>query len=95
MLPNVEKASLRFCKAQFSGPGVVLSIDVDDVDAQHEKLRVAGALNDVVDDLRDEPWGQRHFLFRDPAGILLDVLQMIPPNPEYAAAYSGESGQCS
>ena len=91
MVPNVESQPAAL-HATFSGAGVILTIDVDDVDAVHTKLSDAGALNEVVVPLRDEPWGQRHFLFRDPAGTLLDVVQLIPPNPEYAAAYSANEG---
>lgn len=87
MLPHLESQpeSLR---AAFAGSGLVLTIDVDDVDAVHAKLSAVGVLRDVVVELRDEAWGQRHFLFRDPAGTLLDVVQLIPPSAEYAAAYS-------
>lgn len=91
MLPNVESQPAPLHTA-FSGAGIVLSIDVDDVDAVHTKLHEAGVLEEIVVDLRDEPWGQRHFLFKDPAGTLLDVFQMIPPTSEYAAAYSGNGG---
>lgn len=87
MLPNVESQPAPLHGA-FSGAGIVLSIDVDDVDALHTKLKEAGVLREVVVPLRDEPWGQRHFLFKDPAGTLLDVFQLIPPTSEYAAAYS-------
>jgi uncharacterized glyoxalase superfamily protein PhnB len=88
MLPDVESQP-ALLHAAFSGAGVVLSIDVDDVDAIHTRLQQAGALTEIVVALRDEPWGQRHFLCKDPAGTLLDVFQMIPPNTEYASAYSG------
>ena len=91
MLPNVESQP-ALLHAAFSGAGVVLSIDVDDVDAVHTKLNVAGALKEIVVALRDEPWGQRHFLFKDPAGTFLDVFQMIPPTSEYAPAYSDNEG---
>ena len=54
------------------------------------QLTEAGVLQEVVIGLRDEPWGQRHFLFRDPAGTLLDIVQLIPPSSEYTAAYSSQ-----
>lgn len=37
--------------------------------------------------LRDEPFGQRHFIITDPAGTLVDVIKPIPPSPEFAAMY--------
>ena len=91
MLPNVESQP-ELLHAAFSGTGVVLSIDVDGVDAIHNKLKQAGALQEIVVPLRDEPWGQRHFLCKDPAGTLLDVFQMIPPTAEYTQAYSVNKG---
>ncbi len=89
MIPNVE-AQPKSLHAAFSGAGVILTLDVDDVDAVHSNLNIAGVLRDVVIPLRDEVWGQRHFLVRDPAGILLDIVQQIPPSAEYAAAYSAQ-----
>ena len=71
----------------FSGEGMILTIEVDDVDAAYRAMDAAGALSAVVVELTDEAWGQRHFLIRDPAGVLLDVVQPIAPSEEYAAAY--------
>jgi catechol 2,3-dioxygenase-like lactoylglutathione lyase family enzyme len=67
MMPNVESQPALLHTA-FSGAGLLLTMDVDDVDAVHRTLSEAGALKDVVVSLRDEPWGQRHFLFKDPCG---------------------------
>jgi catechol 2,3-dioxygenase-like lactoylglutathione lyase family enzyme len=89
MIPKVETQPAPL-HAAFSGAGVILTLDVDDVDAVHSKLNLAGVLRDVVIPLRDEAWGQRHFLIRDPAGMLLDVVQQIPPSAQYAAAYSAQ-----
>ena len=65
--------------APFAGPGVILTFEVEDATAVHARLAAADVLRDMVVELRDEAWGQRHFVFRDPAGILLDVVQPIPP----------------
>lgn len=89
MIPKVETQPAPL-HAAFSGAGVILTLDVDDVDAVHSKLNMAGVLRDVVIPLRDEAWGQRHFLIRDPAGMLLDVVQQIPPSAAYAAAYAAQ-----
>jgi hypothetical protein len=37
--------------------------------------------------LRDEAFGQRHFITRDPAGVMIDVIKVIPPSEEFAAQY--------
>jgi uncharacterized glyoxalase superfamily protein PhnB len=89
MSPDVQTQPAAL-HAAFSGAGVILTLDVDDVDAVHSRLSDAGALRDVVVPLRDEAWGQRHFLIRDPAGVLLDIVQLIPPSAEYTSAYQAQ-----
>jgi len=66
-----------------SAVGVVLGFVVTDAAAEQARLREAGV--PVVMPLRDEPWGQRHFYATDPAGVLIDVVQMISPDPEWMA----------
>lgn len=70
----------------FNGSGVILTLEVEEVDSLYEKILDAGC--ETVVELRDEPWGQRHFLIRDPAGNLLDVVRQIPPAGDYEAAYT-------
>jgi catechol 2,3-dioxygenase-like lactoylglutathione lyase family enzyme len=65
--------------------GVLVSIEVDDVDAVHARAVAAGYALPLT--LRDEAFGQRHFMTVDPAGTLVDVITPIPPSPEFAAAY--------
>ena len=90
MLADLED-QIEPVRAAFSGEGVILTLDFDDVDAVHEDLVENDAIGDIVLSIRDEPWGQRHFMFRDPAGLLVDAVQLIAPSPEYAASYSTES----
>jgi catechol 2,3-dioxygenase-like lactoylglutathione lyase family enzyme len=70
----------------FDGRGIILTLEVEDVDSIYAAVRSIGC--ETVVDLRDEPWGQRHFLIRDPAGNLLDVVKQIPPSSEYEASYT-------
>ena len=53
--------------------GAWVAVDVDDVDAQYQRFRDAGG--DIEVPLRDEPWGDRHFVVRDPNGIPVDVVR--------------------
>ncbi|MCZ6644582.1 MAG: VOC family protein [Gammaproteobacteria bacterium] len=92
MLPGLREQP-EPVQAAFSGKGVILTVEVDDVDASYRGLNGACAITEFVCDIRDEPWGQRHFMFRDPAGILVDVFQLIPPSSEYENAYSDEQEQ--
>ncbi|MFC7401461.1 VOC family protein [Citricoccus sp. GCM10030269] len=67
--------------------GVILNLEVDDVDAFHDRLTHHSALEPVLG-LRNEDFGQRHFIVAAPDGVLLDIIQPIPPSAEYADAYS-------
>jgi catechol 2,3-dioxygenase-like lactoylglutathione lyase family enzyme len=67
--------------------GLLLNLEVDDVDAEHARL-VEGAGLEPVLSLRSEAFGQRHFIVADPAGVLVDVITEIPPAPEFAANFA-------
>jgi hypothetical protein len=41
--------------------------------------------------LRDEAFGQRHFITRDPNGVLIDVIRPIPPDADFAAQYQPDA----
>ncbi|KAF0835807.1 VOC family protein [Nocardia caishijiensis] len=70
--------------------GVVLNFEVDDVDAEWERLIVAGGLTPELT-LRTEDFGQRHFILADPSGVLIDIITEIPPTPEFAAQFTPNS----
>lgn len=63
--------------------GLLLNVEVDDVDAQWQRLVLDRGLMPVLP-IRSEAFGQRHFIVADPAGVLVDVITEIPPAPEYA-----------
>lgn len=69
--------------------GLLLNFEVEDVDREHARLRAAGL--PMLLDLRDEPFGQRHFITRDPNGVLIDVITPIPPSAEFLAQYSPDA----
>jgi catechol 2,3-dioxygenase-like lactoylglutathione lyase family enzyme len=56
--------------------GVSLAIEVDDVDAVHERLRSAGLA--IREPLEDRPWGHRTFGIDDPDGLPLVFFSAIP-----------------
>lgn len=53
------------------GRGFWLNLDVADADAEHERLRQAGA--EIVEPIADKPWGDRQFIVRDPNGVLVAI----------------------
>lgn len=65
--------------------GVILNFEVEDVDREYERLVGEGL--PILLTLRSELFGQRHFITRDPNGVLIDVITPIEPSPEYAAMF--------
>jgi uncharacterized glyoxalase superfamily protein PhnB len=53
-----------------SAPGI--SVEVADVDAVHAKAVEQGA--EIVYPIRDEEWGVRRFMLREPSGTVVNVL---------------------
>lgn len=65
--------------------GILLNFEVADVDAEYARAQAAGL--PMLLALRSEPWGQRHFITRDPGGVLIDVITPIEPSAEFLAQY--------
>jgi predicted enzyme related to lactoylglutathione lyase len=53
-------------------PAPFVSVEVDDVDGAHARAMELG--HEVVYPLRDEEWGVRRFMLRDPGGRVVNVL---------------------
>lgn len=68
--------------------GLILNFEVDDADAEYARLKAAGL--PVHLEIRSEDFGQRHFITSDPNGVLIDIIQVIPPSEEYAKQYSAD-----
>ncbi|MEO3385240.1 VOC family protein [Mesorhizobium sp. CAU 1741] len=66
--------------------GLLLNFEVEDVDTVHQRLADAGL--PILRSLRDEDFGQRHFITADPNGVLLDIITPIPPSAAFAAQYT-------
>ena len=64
-------------QSAFSGKGVFLFIEVDDVDAEYKRIKNSGTTIEI--ELRDEPWGDRHFAIVDPNGIGVDIVKYTAP----------------
>ena len=67
--------------------GLVLNFEVADVDAEAARLIAEGV--PVAKALRDEAFGQRHIILRDPNGLLIDVITPIAPADSFARSYDG------
>lgn len=66
--------------------GLILNFEVDNVDAEYERLIVQSGLPLHLD-IRDEAFGQRHFITSDPNGVLIDVITVIPPSEAFLRQY--------
>jgi len=67
--------------------GLLLNIEVEDAKAEHDRLVRALGLTERLT-LRDEAFGQRHFIVEAPGGVLLDVIEPIAPTAEFVDAYA-------
>lgn len=74
MITNVDNQPKEL-HAGFKGDGIVFSVEVEDAEAEWKRLEDKGLK--VIVELRDEEWGQRHFIVRDPSGVYVDVVQQL------------------
>lgn len=56
--------------------GAWLALEVDDVDAEYERLKQSNA--PVLTEPKTEPWGDRHFVLKDPNGMGVDIYMRVP-----------------
>lgn len=69
--------------------GLIINFEVEDVDGEYDQVRACGL--PVLLPLRDEPFGQRHFITQDPNGVLIDVIKPIPPSEEFLKQYAADA----
>lgn len=67
--------------------GLILNIEVDDVDAEYALLVERGLLEALVP-IRSEAFGQRHFIVAGPEGVLIDVITPIELEEPYASQFA-------
>ncbi|WP_378954652.1 VOC family protein [Pelosinus sp. sgz500959] len=69
----------------FNGKGLIISFEVDDVDAEYDRLKAEGL--HIYQEMQDKPWGERSFVINDPNGIHVYIYKAILPTPEYKQVY--------
>lgn len=67
----------------------LLNFETDDVDVIYERMQQAGT--PILQAVRDEDFGQRHFIMSDPDGNLVDVIKLIAPSGAFAAQYAPDA----
>jgi len=75
LLPN-HPSQQPFFHKPFRGEGMFLTIEVDDVDKIYYYFKDKGV--EIKIDIRNEPWGDRHFAIEDPNGIGIDIVKYSP-----------------
>ncbi|MEM6841524.1 MAG: VOC family protein [Bacteroidota bacterium] len=76
MLPNLPQQNTLFQPA--FGGGSWLAFQTNDAHQEYERLKQANV--PIVAEIKDEVWGDRHFVIKDPNGIGVDVYQRIQVN---------------
>jgi len=76
LLPNHPSQEQIF-QSPFAGKGVYLTIEVEDVDRVYEQLKTKEVEFEI--EIRDEPWGDRHFAIVDPNGVGIDIVTYTKP----------------
>ncbi len=61
----------------FNGKGAYLTIEIEEVDKFYQELKNKGVAIEI--EIRDEPWGDRHFAIVDPNGIGIDIVTYTKP----------------
>lgn len=79
LLPHHPSQQPLF-QSPFTGQGVYLTIEVDDVDHLYAELKRKGV--PIAIDLRNEPWGDRHFAIVDPNGVGIDLVKYTQPDAQ-------------
>ena len=67
--------------------GIILNFEVEKADRMYEQL-IKNSKLPVHLDIRDEDWGQRHFITSDPDNNLLDIIELIEPSEAFLAQYT-------
>lgn len=65
--------------------GMIINFEVENVDSVFADVQRRGL--PILLGLKDEAFGQRHFITQDPNGVLIDVIKPIPPSAEFLAQY--------
>jgi catechol 2,3-dioxygenase-like lactoylglutathione lyase family enzyme len=71
MLPKLEFQGEIF-REEYSGKGLWLTIEVENVEAEYERVRNSGVA--IAVELRTEEWGETHFSVVDPNNIGVDFV---------------------
>ena len=59
-------------QSEFGGKGVFITMEVPNVDVEYKRLKALGV--PIKEEMKNEHWGDRHFVIVDPSGIGIDLV---------------------
>jgi uncharacterized glyoxalase superfamily protein PhnB len=74
MSPSLDNQPIQL-HSQYNGNGIVYSLEVDDAEVEYKKIKEK--TDSIFYELTTEEWGQTHFMLKDPAGVVIDVVQQV------------------
>lgn len=74
LLPNLASQP-EFLHSIMSPKGYIISLEVEDATLAYAEAKKMG-LN-LIMDLKQEEWGQAHFIIEDPAGFSVGIVQHL------------------
>lgn len=74
LMPN-HPTQPQFLHAIMSTEGYVISLEVADAAKAYEEAKTMKL--PIAMDLKEEVWGQIHFIVKDPAGFNIDIVQHL------------------
>ena len=84
LMDNQHETIPETCRATVEG--MVLNVEVEDATQAYEDIS-GKAKQMIAMSLRDEEYGQRHFMVKDPNGVIVDIIENILPNEEFKGNY--------
>jgi uncharacterized glyoxalase superfamily protein PhnB len=79
--PGADEAVAAVPCPPFGGEGLTYNLEVEDPDAEHDRLVAAGL--EVIMALEDHPWGDRGFAVADPYGVTLYLYRPTEPDEAF------------
>ena len=71
--------------------GIIINIEVDNVDEIYSQI-IQKDIH-LLSDIKDEDYGQRHFMIESPSHIMIDIIQEIAPSEEFIQNYTESRNQ--
>ncbi len=85
LAPNHESIPIAL-RGEASNKGIILNFETDEVDRIYAEMQKEN--RKIHLEIKNEDFGQRHFITEDPNGIPIDVIKNIPPSEEFQKSYS-------